>query len=147
MNSKELAIDYLNEAKLRLKTVKSEVNKKAFAFSVRLSQEAVELSLKAALRFLGIDFPKWHDVGNIFLKENDRFPDFFQNNILKIASISKSLSNKRELAMYGDDKNDKSPSSLFNEKNAKDALRDAEYCLEKVENLCKQLLKEHENKK
>lgn len=142
MNTKDLAMDYLNEAKLRLKAVKNEANEKAFAFSVRLSQEAVELSLKAALRLLGIDFPKWHDVGNIFLKEIDRFPDFFQNNIPKIASISKYLSSKRELAMYGDDKNNKSPSSLFNEKNAKDALRDAEYCLEKVENLCKQLLKE-----
>lgn len=147
LNNKDLANVYLNEAKLRIKVAKNEVNENAFAFSFRLCQEAVELSLKAALRLLGIDFPKWHDVSEVFVSEKDRFPDFFQNNIQKIASISKSLSSKRELAMHGDEERKKSSSAIFNKKIADEALKDAKFCMGIVENLFELLIKENENAK
>jgi HEPN domain-containing protein len=40
---------------------------------MRQSQEAVELSLKAALRVAGIEPPKWRDVGPILMQNRDRF--------------------------------------------------------------------------
>ena len=43
--------------------------------SIRRSQEAVELALKGLLRMLGIDYPKHHDVGELFLQQvMDKFP-------------------------------------------------------------------------
>lgn len=135
MNNIDLAKYHFNGAKIRLETAENVINKKAYAYCVRQCQEAVELSLKAALRLLGIDFPKWHDVSEVFVSEKDRFPDFFQNNIPKIASISKSLASKRELAMYGDEERKKSPLDIFNKKIADEALKNAKFCMEQVENL------------
>ena len=135
LNNKDLAKYHFNGAKIRLETAENVINKKAYAYCVRQCQEAVELSLKAALRLLGIDFPKWHDVSEVFVSEKDRFPDFFQNNIPKIASISKSLASKRELAMYGDEERKKSPLDIFNKKIADEALKNAKFCREQVENL------------
>ena len=143
MNNKDLAMDHFNGAKIRLETAENVINKKAYAYCVRQCQEAVELSLKAALRLLGIDFPKWHDVSEVFMSEKDRFPDFFQNNIPKIASISKSLSSKRELAMYGDEERKKSPSDIFNKKIADEELKNAKFCVGKVEKLFELFLKEN----
>ena len=63
LNNKNLAKDYLNEANFRVETAENVINKKAYAYCVRQCQEAVELSLKAALRIVGLDYPKWHDIG------------------------------------------------------------------------------------
>ena len=50
---------YLNEAKLRLKTAITAFRDGEYAYCIRQCQEAVELSLKAALRLVGIEPPKW----------------------------------------------------------------------------------------
>jgi hypothetical protein len=41
---------------------------------VREAQEIVELSLKGMLRQVGVESPKWHDVGGFLLQFGDRFP-------------------------------------------------------------------------
>jgi len=135
LNNKDLAKDYLNGAKIRLETAENVINKKAYAYCVRQCQEAVELSLKAALRMVGIDYPKWHDISDILIKEKEKFPDIFQKNITKLTLISKTLIKYREPAMYGDEESSKVPSSLFNLKIAQEALKNAKFCLENVENL------------
>ena len=132
LNNKNLAKDYLNEASFRVETAGNVINKEAYAYCVRQCQEAVEMTLKAALRIAGLDYPKWHDIGNVLIKEKDKFPEIFQNNIPKLTSISTLLMKFRELAMYGDEKSSKSPSSLFNKEVAMKALNDAKFCLEKV---------------
>jgi HEPN domain-containing protein len=40
---------------------------------VRQCQEAVELLLKASLRLVGAEPPKWHDVGTILKKKKRDF--------------------------------------------------------------------------
>lgn len=139
LNNKDLANDYLNESKLRLDTAESVVTKKAYAFTVCQSQEAVELSLKGALRLLGIDFPKWHDISEVLLKEKEKFPTEFQDVLPKLAIISSLLTKKREPAMYGDEENKSPPSKIFNKKDAEDALKEAKFCLNFVEELFKQI--------
>ena len=104
MNQKDLAENYVKEGKIRLKTAENVIKENFYAFCFRLCQEATELSLKAALRFVGIDFPKWHDIGELLKKEKNKFPESFQNEIPKLASISENLAEKREMAMYGDGK-------------------------------------------
>jgi len=142
LNQVDLAKDHLNQSKIRLKTAGNVINDKAYAYCVRQCQEAVELSLKAALRIVGKDFPKWHDIGVVLIKEKESYPKFFISEIDKLASISEFLASKRELAMYGDDDSKKSPSKLFNKEVAETALKDAKFCLETVEKLFEAFLKE-----
>jgi len=140
LNNRDLAIDYLNESKLRLETAQFALNKKAYAYCIRQSQEAVELSLKAALRIIGIDFPKWHDVSEILLKEQEKFPDTFQKQISQLAKISSYLTKMREPAMYGDHITSLPPSKAFNEDDAEKALKDALFSFEHVGKLLQTLL-------
>jgi len=65
MNMQELARSYLQDAEMRLDVAREALNKEAYHFCVRMSQEAVELALKGALRWGNIEPPRWHDVGLI----------------------------------------------------------------------------------
>ncbi len=91
---------------------------------MRQSQEAVELSLKAALRLIGIDYPKWHDVGGVLEKEKARFPVWFQDKTSTLAKISAFLAAQREASMYGNDLSKKDPASLFTVHDARKALKE-----------------------
>jgi len=73
-----------------------------YPYVLRQCQEAVELLLKAALRLVGIEPPKWHDVGAILKREVERFPGWFRSEVPKLARISRKLRREREPAMYGD---------------------------------------------
>lgn len=135
MSQIDYSKDFLNEAKIRLEIADIVLKKNANAFCVRLSQEAVELSLKAALRLIGIDFPKWHDIGEVLTKEKSKFPNNFKEKIRKLAEISNLLVKFREPAMYGNAEGRKSPSMIFNKEIAENALNDAKYCVQNIEEL------------
>ncbi|MEM1674665.1 MAG: HEPN domain-containing protein [Candidatus Bathyarchaeia archaeon] len=62
-----------------------------YAFTIRQSQEAVELALKGALRLMVIEPPKWHDVGPVIKRHRNLFPEWFRVRIDEIASISRRL--------------------------------------------------------
>jgi len=55
--------------------------------------------LKAALRLIGLDVPKWHDVEPVLRREASRFPIWFQKEVKKLAQISRKLRRERELSM------------------------------------------------
>ena len=67
MRMDRLALDYLRRARSRLIDARSALERGDYPESVRYSQEAVELSLKAVLRILGIEYPKVHDVGDVLM--------------------------------------------------------------------------------
>ncbi|MHC1628516.1 MAG: HEPN domain-containing protein [Candidatus Nezhaarchaeales archaeon] len=48
-------------------------------YALRLSQEAVELSLKASLRLVAIEYPKKHDVSNVLIEVKERYPEWFKS--------------------------------------------------------------------
>jgi len=75
MNSVNMARAYLKQAQERLKHAKEALKNGNYPYVIRQSQESVELSLKAALRLVGIEPPKWHDVGPALKKEAEKFPD------------------------------------------------------------------------
>ena len=90
MNSLEIAEAYLKEARIRIKYAELSLNEdKDYAFCVRICQEAVELSIKACLRLVGIEYPKTHDPGKILLECIDRFPSWLRNEVNNIADISR----------------------------------------------------------
>jgi HEPN domain-containing protein len=60
-----LAEAYLVKAQKRLKILGVLLAEAAYSDVVREAQELVELALKGMLRQVGIEPPKWHDVGDL----------------------------------------------------------------------------------
>lgn len=135
MNNKTLAQSYLRKATDRIDVLYLLFKKSAFSDVVREAQEIVELSLKGMLRFVGIEPPKFHDVGGLLLEHNNKFPPDISRNLEKLAFISKKLRKERELAFYGDI--DFIPTEEYKKEDAKEAIEDARL----VVNTAKKLIK------
>ena len=138
MNNVDMAKSYITQALERLRHAEEALVNGNYPYVVRQCQEAVELTLKAALWLVGIEPPKWHDVGPVLRKERSRFPNWFQEHIDELASISRSLRKEREFAMYGDKESGIPPEELYTRFDAEQALNNAE----KVVNMVKKLLEE-----
>lgn len=92
---------------------------------VRRAQEVVELSLKGALRILGVDFPKVHDVGSVFVEQMRRKGGMVSEEVLsEIERISAWLSEARAPAFYLE--------RAYGEPDARRALSEAEFTLVEV---------------
>jgi len=75
-----IARSYLRQAEARLEDARDALSEGNYPYAVRLSQECVELSLKAALKAVGIDYPKVHDVSDVLEVVSERFPEWFSFN-------------------------------------------------------------------
>lgn len=139
MNNVEMAKSYLRQAEERVKHAEEAIKTGNYAFTIRQSQETVELALKGALRLLAIEPPKWHDVGPIIKRNKHLFPEWFRENIDEIASISRRLRREREPSMYGDEETGTPPDQLYSLMDAEDALESAR----KVLDMCLRLIKEY----
>ena len=102
MTNITLAQSLIKKATDRLDILDLLVNKGAYSDVMREAQEIVELATKAMLRAVGIEPPKFHDVGDLLLEHTDKYPDDISKELEKIASISKRLRKERELSFYGD---------------------------------------------
>ena len=102
MTNITLAQSYLIKATKRLKILDVLLAEKDYSDVVREAQEIVELAQKAMLRHVGIEPPKWHDVGKILLAHADRFPEEIRKHLAELAQISRWLRKERELSFYGD---------------------------------------------
>ena len=138
MDSYELARSNVRQAEDRLTTARIALERGNYPYAVRQAQECVELSLKACLRLVGIEPPKWHDVGPIIRRERENFPEWFKEHVERIVSISRSLRKERELAMYGDEESKIPPEELYTRFDAEKAIEDAGFVLE----IARRLLKE-----
>jgi HEPN domain-containing protein len=102
VTANELARSYLAKATVRLEMLSFLLEREAWSDVVREAQELVELALKAMLRQVGVDPPKWHDVGPILLEEAELFPAALRPPLPRLADMSKRLRKEREFAFYGD---------------------------------------------
>ncbi len=107
---------------------------------VRRAQEAVELALKGALWWAGLDVPRFHDVGSFLRESQQRFPEDFAQRIPQLASISRSLSVERERSFYGDEVLRLPPEQIYTQHDAAQALEQARFVLE----ACRQLIEHTE---
>lgn len=131
-----LARDHVKRAEARLLAAENALGHGYYPEVIRYSQECVELSLKACLRFAGVEYPKVHDVGDVLRAEGSRFPEWFREHIDRLAEISRDLAEKRAPSMYGVEAAGKGPEELFDKDDASKALGDARY----VHDLAKRLL-------
>jgi len=92
MTNGSLALAYLQKATARIDILELLCRKQAWSDVVREAQEIVELALKGMmLRYVGVEPPKWHDVGGILVEHDDRFPGETKESLARMADISKRL--------------------------------------------------------
>lgn len=89
------------------------------------AQELVELALKGALRFVGVEPPKQHDVGRLLLEHVERLPDPVAAAAERLAAISHRLRKEREFSFHGDE--DFIPTEEYTPEEAASALEDARF--------------------
>ncbi len=102
MTNMTLAQSLIKKAIDRLDILDLLLNKGAYSDVMREAQEIVELATKGMLRAVGIEPPKFHDVGDLLLEHRDKYPDDISKEVERIASISKRLRKERELSFYGE---------------------------------------------
>ncbi len=134
MTNITLAQSYMIKAVNRLDVLDLLFKKRSYSDVIREAQEIVELAQKAMLRQVGIDPPKWHDVGMILVEHGDKFPEEIRAELPVLAKISKWLRTERELSFYGDI--DFIPTEEYTEEDALKAIEGArkvvEYALKVV---------------
>ena len=133
MTNKTLAQSYMRKALDRLDILDLLFKKGAFSDVVREAQKIVELSLKGMLRFVGIEPPKFHDVGGLLLEHKDKFPQDISRHLERLAVISKKLRKERELAFYGDI--DFIPTEEYTDEDASEAIEDARFVVDAAKKL------------
>ena len=125
MTNGSLAKSYLLKATKRVKVLHLLLHEEAYSDVVREAQELVELALKGVLRQVGVEPPRWHDVGSILREHRDRLPRDVEPDVERLAGISTALRKERELSFYGDI--DFIPTENYTREQAGRALTDAEW--------------------
>lgn len=125
MTNQTLAKSYLSKATKRLKILFVLLEEAAYSDVVREAQEIVELALKGMLRQVGIEPPKWHDVGPVLKEYRSRFPSQADRHVERLAEISAWLRKEREFALYGDI--DFIPTEQYSLEDAQRAIDDARF--------------------
>ena len=131
MKNLSLAKSYLDKAQKRLKILSLLLSEDDYSDVVREAQEVVELALKGMLRQVGIEPPKWHDVGPLILEYQARFPNEVSLQTEKLAAISVWLRKERENSFYGDI--DFLPTEQYSKDDAQRAMDDAIFVVEMAE--------------
>ena len=125
MTNQSLAQSYLAKVEKRLKALAVLKAEAANSDVVREAQELVELALKGMLRAVGVEPPKFHDVGGLLLEHRDKIAPEVRGDLGRAAEISKRLRKERELAFYGDI--DFVPTEEYTSEDADRAYADAEW--------------------
>ena len=129
MTSRKIARDYLEKVEVRLEALRLYLDRSRYDDVVREAQEAVELLVKGALRFVGLDPPRRHDAAPVLLQHLDRFPPAWRAEAAAIAEVSEQLFAERGHAFYGDESDLVPPSELFERAEAEEAIRAVERLL------------------
>jgi len=74
LNNLDLAKSYIRQAEERIKHAKEALSEGNHPYTVRQCQEAVELLLRAALRYTGVEPPKLHEVGPLLREREEQIP-------------------------------------------------------------------------
>lgn len=130
MRNDSLVLDYLQRAAHRLVAVRVLADLESWADVVRESQEIVEISLKALLRFSRIEVPRLRDVSPVTEENRSRLPRAVQEHVDELSDISRSLRRDRELAFCGSE--DLTPSEFYKEHDAATALAQASRVVEVI---------------
>ncbi len=119
---KDISRSYFRQAQARLQTAGRAYTQRNYPYCVRQAQESAELELKAALRLMGVEYPKVHDVSDALQSNRHLFPETFQLHIDELVKLSRELARERSVAMYGEEARGLPPEKIFDKQDAKKAL-------------------------
>ncbi len=135
MTNAGMAEGYLLQAGKILQEAEGLKRRGAWNLVVRRSQEVAELSLKAALRSIGVETLKVHDVGSLLRAHRGKFRPPFRRQVGRLAAISRRLRMERELSFYGDEETATPPQDLYGKEDAVEYLKEATYVLRECRRL------------
>ncbi len=128
MTNFETGEKLLREAEEYLEEMHRAYGRGSWNVVIRRSQEVVELSLKALLKIMGIEYPKVHDTAEFFITVTEnRGIALEEETKEKIKKISTELAAKRAPAFYLEKE--------FTGKEAEEAKEGAEYVLNVAKDL------------
>ena len=131
MTNTSLAQSYLLKAQKRLKILTVLLDEQAYSDVIREAQEIVEPALKGILRQVGVESPKWHDVGPVLQEYRARLPESVSVQTDRLAAISRWLRKEREFSFYGDI--DFIPTEQYARTDADRAIADTEFVVRAAE--------------
>jgi len=143
VNTRLMALDYIKRARRCLKEAQNALADDDPPMAVRRGQECVELSLKAMLRRLGVEYPKKHDVGEALEYIADHVPAWFAAQIPTFVALSSKLAKERGPAMYGYEAELTPASQLFGRADAEERVAAAGQVFTACERLIAMLDEEH----
>ena len=131
-NNFETGENLLAEAELDLERVNSEYRNKHWNRVVRASQEAVEHCLKGLLKMMGVEYPKVHDVGDVFeMACAEKNIDISEEILQEVKEVSTKLAEERAPAFYME--------KVYTKQEAEEAKQSAEKVLAEVRELSEKL--------
>jgi len=108
--------------------LKGALAEKDYNMVVRRAQEVVEFALKGALKILGVDYPKVHDVGFIFAEQaRTKVPNVQEDTLERIKSVSTWLGEVRAPSFYME--------RDYTEEDAKQAFEEASFVLKEIKGI------------
>jgi HEPN domain-containing protein len=122
VTSERVARDHFRRAHGRRQVLDGLLALQLYADVVRESQDVVELILKGAMRFVGVEPPKRHDVHDAVGRFIDRFPAEWRGALEGLRAMLDELAADRVPAFYGDEEHDIPASDLFGEEDARRAM-------------------------
>ena len=122
MINRRMAENYLRDAKSILAEAKAARMGRLHHRAIRLSQESFELTLKAVLRSIGIEYPKEHEVSDALRENMAKLPRWFQSHVAYLEEASAWLAEKRGPSMYGDEIAGIPASRLFTSNDSRKAV-------------------------
>ncbi|MCX7994562.1 MAG: HEPN domain-containing protein [candidate division WOR-3 bacterium] len=131
MTNKEEGQELIKQAeRIFERDVENALKDRDYNLVIRPAQEAVELALKGALKVLGIEYPKIHDVGDIFaMKAKEKCTGIKDEICDRIREVSLWLSEAREPSFYFERK--------FTEEDATKARNDAGFVIKQIKKIFK----------
>ena len=129
MTSRKISRDYLAKVEARVEALRLFLARERYDDVVREAHESLELLLKGALRFIGVDPPKRHDPAPVLLRHLDRLPSAWRQRADEIRETSERLFAQRGRAFYGDEDDLLPPSALFERAEAEEAIAAVERLL------------------
>jgi HEPN domain-containing protein len=135
VTNKESGKKLIREAeRLVGRDLRSALEEGDFNMTVRRSQETVELVLKGALKILGIDYPKVHEVSRIFTRRvREKLPDIEEDSLTRIENISMWLSEARAPSFYFE--------KDYTVEDAQRAFQDATFVFNRVREMLDRVLR------
>jgi len=128
MTQKEMAKGLLDQARSSLESAKRASEDGNWAYAVRTSQDASELSVKALLLTTGDEPPKVHDLAGALKQHRDKLGQLGlgKHEVDEMAKTASSLAEDRSKALYGDEKRDIPANKIYEKKDAVETYRAAE---------------------